>query len=105
MTPTIRPAVLADASALAVLIDIAGEGLPAHLWSTWKTPEESILAFGRERARREEGGFSYRNAIVAETRGEIAATLVGYPLEDPYKLPDFAELPDIVRPLIQLEAQ
>ena len=105
MTPTIRPATLTDTSALAVLIDIAGEGIPAHLWSTWKTPEQSILEFGRERARREEGGFSYRNAIVAETAGEIAGSLVGYRLDDPYDLPDLDELPDIVRPLINLEAQ
>src|SRR5680860_125617 len=105
MTPTIRPATLADAAALAVLIDIAGEGIPAHLWSTWKTPGQSILEFGRERARREEGGFSYRNAILAEMNGEIAASLVGYPLDDPYHLPDLDELPDIVRPLINLEAQ
>jgi len=103
--PTFRPATLADASALAILIDIAGEGIPAFLWSTWKAPEQSILEFGRERARREEGGFSYRNTIVTEIAGEVAATLVGYRLDDPYDLPDLDELPDIVRPLISLEPQ
>jgi ribosomal protein S18 acetylase RimI-like enzyme len=104
--PIIRPAALADASALAVLIDIAGEGIPAYLWSAWKAPDQTILEFGRERARREEGGFSYRNAIVAEVAGEIAASLVGYRLDDPYyDLPDVDELPDVVHPLIKLEAQ
>ena len=67
---TFRPATKADASALAVLVDIAGEGLPAHLWSTLKVPGQSILEVGRERASREEGGFSYRNAVVAEVGGE-----------------------------------
>ena len=50
---TFRPAAKADASALAVLVDIAGEGLPAYLWSTLKAPGQSILEVGRERAARE----------------------------------------------------
>ena len=68
---TFRPAVKADASALAVLVDIAGEGLPAHLWNTLRAPGQSILEVGRERAAREAGGFSYRNAVVAEVDGRI----------------------------------
>ena len=102
---TFRPAVKADASALAVLVDIAGEGLPAHLWSTLKAPGQSILEVGRERAAREEGGFSYRNAVVAEVDGEIAACLVGYRLADPYDLGNIEEVPQLVRPLVQLEAK
>jgi len=102
---TFRPATKADASALAVLVDIAGEGLPAHLWSTLKVPGQSILEVGRERAAREEGGFSYRNAIVAEVGGEIAACLVGYRLDDPYDLGNLAEIPELMRPLVLLEAK
>ena len=102
---TFRPARKADASALAVLVDIAGEGLPAHLWSTLKAPGQSILEIGRDRAAREEGGFSYRNAIVAEVGGEVAACLVGYRLDDPYDLSLLAEIPPIVQPLVKLEAQ
>jgi ribosomal protein S18 acetylase RimI-like enzyme len=105
LATTYRPAAKADASALAVLVDIAGEGLPAHLWSTLKAPGQSILEVGRERAAREEGGFSYRNAIVAEAGGEIAACLVGYRLDDPYDLGSLAEIPDLVRPLVLLEAK
>ena len=102
---TFRPAAKADASALAVLVDIAGEGLPAHLWSTLKAPGQSILEVGRERAAREKGGFSYRNAIVAEVDGEIAACLVGYRLDDPYDLGDLEQVPPLVRPLVLLEAK
>jgi ribosomal protein S18 acetylase RimI-like enzyme len=105
LAPTYRPAAKADASALAVLVDIAGEGLPAQLWSTLKAPGQSILEVGRERAAREEGGFSYRNAIVAEAGGEIAACLVGYRLDDPYDLGNLAEVPQLVRPLVLLEAK
>jgi ribosomal protein S18 acetylase RimI-like enzyme len=101
---TFRPARRADAAALAVLVDIAGEGLPAHLWSTLKAPGQSILEVGRERAAREEGGFSWRNAVVAEIGGEIAACLVGYRLDDPYDLSGVDDLPPLVRPLVVLEA-
>ena len=49
--PTFRPAAKADAAALAVLVDIAGEGMPAYMWSTLKAPGQSLLEFGRERAQ------------------------------------------------------
>jgi ribosomal protein S18 acetylase RimI-like enzyme len=104
-SPKFRAATKADAAALAVLVDIAGEGLPAHLWSTIRAPGQSILEMGRERAAREEGGFSYRNAIVAELDGEIAACLVGYCLDDPYDLPDLDDVPEVVQPLVKLEAK
>lgn len=103
--PTFRPATLADAAALAVLVDIAGEGAPNCVWSTLAAPGQSTLEVGRERARREEGGFSYRNSIVAELGGEIAASLVGYRLDDPYELGDLSALPEFVRPLVRLEAK
>jgi len=103
--PKFRAATKADAAALAVLGDIAGEGLPAHLWSTLREPGQSILEIGRERAAREEGGFSYRNAIVAELDGDVAAGLVGYCLDDPYDLPDLDDVPEVVRPLVKLEAK
>jgi len=102
---TFRPAAKADAAALAVLVDIAGEGLPAHLWSTLNAPGQSILEVGRERAARETGGFSYRNAIVAEVGGEVAGCLVGYRLDDPYDLSGLEEVPPLVRPLVLLEAK
>jgi len=101
-----RPARKADAAALAVLVDIAGEGMPAYMWSTLKAPSQSLLEVGRERALRETGGFSYRNSIVAEVGGEIAASLVGYRLDDPYDIEaSLAETPGIVRPLVKLEAK
>ena len=102
---TFRPGAKADASALAVLVDIAGEGLPAYLWSTLKAPGQSILEVGRELAARETGGFSYRNAIIAEAGGEVAACLVGYRLDDPYDLGGLEQVPALVRPLVLLEAK
>jgi GNAT superfamily N-acetyltransferase len=100
-----RPARKSDAAALAMLVDIAGEGMPAYMWSTLKAPGQSLLEFGRERAQREKGGFSYRNAVVAEMGGEVAASLVGYRLDDPYDLGVLGEMPEIVHPLVKLEAK
>ena len=101
-----RPATRADAAALAVLVDIAGEGMPAYMWSTLAAPGQSLLELGRERAGRDSGGgFSWKNAVVAEVDGEVAASLVGYRLDDPYDLSLLAEIPPIVQPLVKLEAK
>jgi ribosomal protein S18 acetylase RimI-like enzyme len=106
MQPTFRPAIKADAASLAVLVDIAGEGMPAYMWSSLAAPGQSPVEVGRERAARETGGFSYRNAVVAEIGGEVAASLIGYLLDDPYDLEaSLAETPEIVRPLVRLEAK
>jgi len=104
--PSFRPATKTDAAVLAVLVDIAGEGMPSFMWSTLGAVGQSVLEFGRERARRDTGGFSFKNATVAEIGGEIAACLVGYRLDDPNDLDgSLAETPEIVRPLVRLEAK
>jgi ribosomal protein S18 acetylase RimI-like enzyme len=102
---TVRPATLADTSALAVLVDIAADGMAVQMWRTLAAPAQSPVEVGRARARREEGGFSYRNTIVAERDGEIAASLVAYQLDDPYDLTGLDEMPEFVRPLLRLESQ
>jgi pimeloyl-ACP methyl ester carboxylesterase len=43
---TIRKAKAEDAPKLAELMNIAGEGLPAHLWERMAGPGEDVLAFG-----------------------------------------------------------
>lgn len=103
--PTFRCATLADACALAVLVDIAGEGAANWLWHSLARPGQSALEVGRERARRAEGGFSYRHATLAEIGGEIAAGLIVYPLDDPYDLTGLGDMPPLAQPLVRLEAQ
>ena len=103
--PTIRAATLADASALVVLMDIAGEGIPNLLWGSLAAPAQSAIEIGRDRARRDEGGFSYRNAIVAELDGDVAGTLIGYRLDDPYDAGNLDDLSDTARPLVALESK
>jgi len=102
---TLRPARKTDAAALAILVDIAGEGMPSYMWSRMREPGQSVLEVGRARAAREEGGFSYRNAQVFVIGGEVAAMLIDYRLDDPYDTGDLDQLPDVVRPLVQLEAK
>jgi ribosomal protein S18 acetylase RimI-like enzyme len=103
--PIFRPPRITDAASLAVLVDIAGEGMPASMWRTMTAPGQSLLELGRERARRDTGGFSYRNTMVAEIGGEVVACLVGYRLDDPYDLSGLDEMPELVRALVLLEAK
>jgi ribosomal protein S18 acetylase RimI-like enzyme len=103
--PLLRSARKSDATALAALVDMAGEGMPVFMWSQMREPGQSVLEVGRARAQRESGGFSYRNATVAEIDGEVVAGLIDYRLDDPYDTGDLAALPEMVRPLVQLEAK
>ena len=97
-----RYATPADAAAMADLAHFASEGLALYLWTKIAPPGVDPWSIGRERAEREAGGFSYRNTVVAEADGRVAAALTGYPLADtPEPMP--ADLPPIVVPLEELE--
>ena len=97
-----RQATPADAMALAELINFAGEGLPLYLWERMAEPGESAWDVGRRRARRDEGAFSYRNAVVAERGGRVVAGLVTYRVAEEPEVID-AETPGIFVPLLELE--
>ncbi len=94
-----------DAKELAYLINLAGEGIPEYLWSGMVEGSESPLDVGTKRASREEGGFSYRNARVIKNDGGVVGMIISYKLDDPYEIGDLAEYPEVVRPLIELEAK
>jgi ribosomal protein S18 acetylase RimI-like enzyme len=100
--PLIRPATPQDASALAELVNFAGEGLPLYVWAKIAKDGENPWAIGRARASRTQGSFSYRNASVIEQDGAVAAALIGYPLPD---APDAiaANMPAMFVPLQELE--
>ncbi|MDF2181189.1 GNAT family N-acetyltransferase [Neptuniibacter sp. CAU 1671] len=100
----VEAAQVSDAGELAELINLAGEGIPAYLWSQMAEPGQTSLDVGVQRAARDTGGFSYRNAKVIRDQGRAVAMLIAYQLDDPYDTGDLAELPPIVRPLIELEA-
>lgn len=88
---------------MAELVNMAGDGLPLYLWSKMTAAGQSPWEIGRQRAGRENGSFSYRNTLVREHSGAVAACLIGYPLEhDPPASAD-STIPPMFLPLQQLE--
>ena len=83
LDPPFRPATPDDAAALADLVHFASQGLALYVWTGIAGANGDPWQVGRERARRETGSFSYRNAVVVEDpAGEVAAALIGYALPD-----------------------
>lgn len=103
LQPPFRRANRADAQALAELVNIAGDGLPYYLWQQMADADQSPWEIGQERARRESGAFSYKNAIVREADNAIVSCLIGYPLADDPPSSDYSGLPAMFVPLQQLE--
>lgn len=99
----IRGATAADAGHLVRFINMAADDLPLHFWRKSVGPEGDPWAYGAERAARESGNFSYRNAWLAEVGGEVAACLLGY-VADAEPGPVEADTPPIFVPLLELEA-
>lgn len=99
-----RKATRNDAIELAELANMAGEGLPFYLWQEMAVPGQSAWEIGRARVQREEGSFSYRNAVVRMDREDIAACLMGYPLQSELPPNDYSGIPPMFVPLQQLEA-
>ena len=93
----------ADAPALAELVNFAGEGMPLQLWEGMREGSETAWDVGRRRAARDEGSFSYRNAVVAEADGQIAAALIGYAQPAVPEPIDYATMPAPFVPLQELE--
>jgi ribosomal protein S18 acetylase RimI-like enzyme len=102
LDPPLRHATPEDDAVLADLVHFASEGLALHLWTRAAGPGGDPWQIGRERARRETGSFSYRNAILSEAGGEVAAALIGYPLPDVPE-PIDAAMPPMFVPLQELE--
>jgi len=101
----IRDAVKADAKDLAYLINLAGEGIPEYLWRGMVEASETPLEVGARRAAREEGSFSYTNARVCVESDVLLGMILSYRQPDPYEPGDLSDYPDVVRPLLVLEAQ
>lgn len=94
-----------DAEHLAILINYAGEGMPKHYWQGLAAPGQSPLEVGIDRAQREQGDFSYKNARLLKTAAATRAVCISFPLADPYDMGDLLSQPAYIRPLIELEAR
>ena len=97
-----RRATRKDARTLAELIEYAGHGIPGYLWSRSAKDGQPPIEVGIERVLREEANFSYRNAVVAEMDGAVAAMMLAYRLPEQSDV-NLDELPDLLRPLEELE--
>jgi ribosomal protein S18 acetylase RimI-like enzyme len=102
LQPPLRWATKQDARALAELSDYAGHGITDYLWSRSAEEGQPPIEVGIERILREEANFSYRNAVVAEVDGRVAAALLAYRLPEHSDV-NLDELPDLLRPLEELE--
>jgi ribosomal protein S18 acetylase RimI-like enzyme len=102
LRPPFRQATPADAAVLAELVNYAGEGLPLYLWEKTAGSGETAWDVGRKRAAREEGSFSYRNAVVIEHDGRCAGTLIGYAIAAEPE-PIGGDMPPMFVPLQELE--
>ncbi len=103
-THTLRPARRSDGEDLARLIDIAGEGIPSWLWAQSVEGDQTPLDVGTARARREQGGFSYKNAIVSEREGHVLGMVLSYPITSADESAA-ADLPAPIAPFVALEAK
>lgn len=99
----IRQAQASDAAHLVRFINMAADDLPLHFWKKTVGPDGDPFAYGQERAARETGNFSYRNAWLAEVEGAVAACLLGYPADETPS-PIDPGTPAIFVPLLELEA-
>jgi ribosomal protein S18 acetylase RimI-like enzyme len=98
----IRDAMASDADHLVRFVNMAADELSLHFWKKSAGPGVDPIAYGRERAARDTGNFSYRNAWLAEVDGQVAACLLGYPAAlEPE--PIEPGTPSIFVPLLELE--
>ena len=102
LLPPYRPATPADAPALADLVDFAGRGLASYQWARMAQPGEKVRDVGIRRASREEGAFSYRNAIVGDEGDGAITALIGYRLPNEPG-PIDPDMPAMFVPMQELE--
>ncbi len=97
-----RPAMRADVPLMAQLVDMAGEGLPMTLWAAMVQGDETPMDVGMARAGRDEGAFSWRNAVVGTVDRAPKGMIITY---DVYPEPEeiTPDTPDMFVPLIELE--
>jgi hypothetical protein len=101
----VRNAMKADAGNLAYLINLSGEGIPEYLWTRRAEAGESPLDVGARRAARDEGNFSDTHARVCVEEGTLLGMMLSYPQPDPCETGEVSDYPDVVRPLVPLEAK
>lgn len=101
-----RRATLEDAPALAFFVDRASHGLSLEYWTMAAGAGRQAWEYGAQRVRRENGGMSYLNAHLLETKGQVAAALLTYRQSlEQSAIRRIADYPEWLHPLIRLETK
>ena len=100
LAPPLRRARVQDADALARLMDLAGSGVPRHLWAEMTAPGEDVAAVGAARQAQKIAEGTADMVVVDEGAGPIAGLTAYLVPEEPEPLD---ELPPVVRPVQELE--
>ena len=97
-----RPAVRADARAIAGLYRIAADGVADYIWQQLAEPGDTILDVGERRYSRTGTEYSYENCDMAEMGGGTVGMLMAYrmPAPDPEEVP---VSDPVLRPYAELE--
>lgn len=102
---TSRPARREEAAQLAILLDMASQGLVSQYWSGLAAPLQSPFEIGRTRVRdRDDLPSHYSRWTVLEDQGEICGGCATYRVPDPYDPGDISGLSKAYVPLLELEA-
>jgi ribosomal protein S18 acetylase RimI-like enzyme len=99
----IRKANRSDVHDIAKLALIAGEGIPAWFWKQSAAEAQNVEDAGAARLLSETDNFSYRNVHVAVIDGKVAGMILAYCLPDEDYAEDLDELPEFIRPMVELE--
>lgn len=99
----IREAKASDAQHLVRFINMAADDLPLYCWQKTVGFEGDPWDYGNKWAGGDTGSFSYGNAWIVEQNGDVAACLLGYPIEDAPGHID-PDIHAIFVPLLELEA-
>ncbi len=99
----IRKASSSDVNDIAKLALIAGEGIPAWFWKQSAAEAQNIEDVGATKLLSATDNFSYRNAHVAVIDGKVAGMILAYRLPDEEHAEDLDDLPQFIRPLVELE--
>lgn len=102
MTIRLRAATRDDAADMAMLVNLAGEGMPKALWARQADYGTDPLTVGAARAQRDYGVLSWVNTTVAELDGELAGIVISCPVgADPVEVD--SDTHPMMRPLIKLQ--
>jgi ribosomal protein S18 acetylase RimI-like enzyme len=105
--PRLRPAVPEDAPAIALLVNMASQGIALYFWEMMAAPGQDPWEVGKAQVLSDDRPFSYRNAIVMAADDDVIAAIVGFAIEaaESQQPQDHEDFPPIVRPLLDLEAE